>query len=255
MTYRQPRQGSLPESSQWLDSLDQDLASVCTEQDKAEIHRVCELARRLLDLINANDLRAEDTFKCVKDVLDCDRTTAEWRKSPSWTYKTIPRPGFAQDEGQGSGFPPYIQLHPDIWIAYEWNYHRTGRIILHRHLLECLDQIQPSYQNDFAAISISEEVQSIHRTSLAMIHTLVDEVLSTVPQSLGDVDHSGNVPEDSAGTAAWRAIGSYFLLWPIKIIQSLDYATSEQRKAAQTTYERIREHTGMKTCLGELSNI
>ncbi|KAI4252986.1 MAG: hypothetical protein LQ352_003961 [Teloschistes flavicans] len=253
MTYRQGRQGRLPDSQRWIDSLDAKLPSVQVEKENAQVHSVCERARTLLDLVDSVGLHSEEVLRCVKELCECDNATTFWRRGPNWAYQVIHRSEVVQHRSMTHAFPEYIQLHSDIWTAYEWNYHRTGRIILHRHLLGCLDRLRgpESVKLDI----FSEEIESIRRSSLAVIRNLVEEVLSTVPQSVGDIGHDGKPLADSTRPPAWRAIGSYFLLWPIKIIKSLDQATTEQRQAAQNAFERIREYTGMSTYLGELSCI
>jgi len=140
-----------------------------------------------------------------------------------------------------------------VWIAYEWNYHRTARVILHEHLLECLDQFQQVYAGDDDGLWTV--VKSLRETSVSIIQSLVDEVLSTVPQSLGDVDHEGNIPAPSTGTSICRGVGGYFLLWPMKIFKTTRSATGEQRITAREVFERIRECTGMKSTLGDASKI
>ena len=252
MTYRQVRQGSLPESDAWLDSLDANVPSVRTEKENCQVHKICERARTLLESIDDIHMPIEQTLNSIKEIRDHERTTTTWRQGPNWNYKVIHRSEISQDRCRASSFPQYVQIHRDSWVAYEWNYHRTGRIILHRHLLQCLDRLQSSCP---VSQGFSSDVRSIKKASLYDIRVLVDDVLSTVPQSLGDIDHGGNLLDDSPGSPVRRSIGGYLLLWPIKILKSLDYATTEQRSAAQVVFERIRECTGMKTSLGELSSI
>ncbi|KAL8691426.1 MAG: hypothetical protein Q9218_003344 [Villophora microphyllina] len=251
MTYRQGRQAALPEPEQWFQCLDKRSPRVRAEKENAEIHSVCERARALLDRIDAVGLSPEEIMQYIRELRVCDNTATLWRRGPNWAYELKHRSEIAQHGLTTCNLPEYILLHADIWVAYEWNYHRTGRIILHRHLLVCLDRLQSMVSANLD--NFSEEIQSIEKTSLVLIRKLVDDVLSTVPQSVRDVDNNGKPPKDSTGLTAWRAIGSYFLLWPIKIIKSLDQATTEQRKDAQNAFERIREYTGMSSYLGELS--
>ena len=77
-------------------------------------------------------------------------------------------------------------------------------------------------------------------SSLTTIRSLVDEVLSTVPQSLGDIDHEGNMTGNLPGIPISRGLGAYFLLWPIKMIKTMHSPTEEQKRVAQGVFERIR---------------
>lgn len=162
-----------------------------------------------------------------------------------------------------------MQLHHDVWIAYEWNYHRTARIILHEHLLECLDRLHalypsPQHDNDANNTQDSNNLHTVTQASLTKIHTLVNDVLATVPQSLGDIDHEGRLTADTdldtgmsagTGTPKWKGVGGYFLLWPIKTIISLPSPTAEQKREARAVWERIRECTGMGRALGARSGV
>ena len=181
---------------------------------------------------------------------ELDQIATSWRKGPEWAYREIYYSDMDQDWSKVPGFPAYVQLHHDVWIAYEWNYHRTGRMIMHEHLLECLDRLQNS-QSGIKPLELASTVQA----SLAIIWSLANEILSTVPQSLGVIDHQGNLTESSSDTPKARGVGAYFLLWPIKMIKGLKHPTTEQKRVAQVVFERIREYTGMKSALGERSNI
>lgn len=256
MTYQQPRYGALPESDAWLESLNYTSYTVRAEKENSEIHSTCERARTLLEKIDNIDLPVAQILGLIAEIRDCDLASASWRQTPTWSFKVVGRSDIYyhhSDEPRASEYPPFVQLHHDVWTAYEWNYHRTGRIILHRHLLECLNRIRQSDLYNPAAFSI--DVFLMQQASLDLVQTLVDEVLSTVPQLLGDIDNNGKILKDSIGAAVRKGIGAYFLLWPIKIIKSLDYAAKTQKNAAQAVFERIRECTGMKTALGAMSNV
>ena len=181
---------------------------------------------------------------------ELDQIATTWRKGPEWAYREIYYSDMVQDWSKFPNFPAYVQLHHDVWIAYEWNYHRTGRMIMHEHLLECLSRLQNA-QSDISSL----ELASTEQASLVIIWSLANEILSTVPQSLGDIDHQGNLNGSPSNTPKVRAVGAYFLLWPIKMIKGLKHTTMEQKRIAQIVFERIREYTGMRSTLGQRSNI
>jgi len=214
----------------------------------------------LKSIDNATDFSAAQTLAMVQEMHDLDHTSSTWRQGPDWAYKTLHRSEIttrdASSPTESKALPEHVQLHHDVWIAYEWNYHRTARIILHEHLLECLDRLHslhPSPQDDDTDLS---NLHTINQASLTKIHALVDDVLATIPQSLGDIDHEGRLTEDKdTGTPKWKGVGGYFLLWPIKMILSLRSPTAEQKSVAHAVYERIRKCTGMKSALGALSSV
>ncbi len=186
----------------------------------------------------------------IKEMHELDQTATSWRQGPEWAYNTVHRSELGRDWSKVPEFPENVQLHHDVWIAYEWNYHRTARIIMHEHLLECLSKLQNSHSGIDPL-----DLGSTEQASLIIIWSLVNEILSTVPQSLGDIDYRGNLTESSSSTPKARGVGAYFLLWPMKMIKALRHPTAEQKRIAQVVFERIREYTGMKSTLGERSNI
>ena len=243
----------LPESEAWLESLNNELPYVCIEKENFQISQICARARTLLKSIEDTNLSAEQTLAMIKEMHALDRVATTWRDDPSWAYKTIRRPDTTQHPQLASRFPEFVQIHRDAWMAYEWNYHRNARIILHEHLLLCLDRLRILYSD--RQENFQSTLCSFQQASVSVIQTLVDDVLSTVPQSLGDIDNEGKVLADLSKAPSCAGIGGYFLLWPIKVIKSTRSATAQQKLIAQGVFERIRECTGMKSALGEASSI
>lgn len=213
-------QAPIVESQAWMDSLNESLPEVRLDKHAFEITKICQRARQLL-----KEIETAPDQTLIEEILELDRVSTTWRNGPEWTFKTVPTP---------TGF---IQLHRDVWIAYEWNYHRTARIILHKQLLNCLERM---------------DSPGLRATSIGIIRGLVDEILSTVPQMMGEIDSNGNPLENQSLS---RGIGAYFLLWPIRVVKETLIAMPEQREAAQKVFERIRDCTGMKAALGDASSV
>ncbi|KAM5367923.1 hypothetical protein ACJA88_011238 [Fusarium oxysporum] len=209
----------LPESQDWLETLNDNMASVKLEKD---------------DLID--------------EMLRLDQEATRWRKKPEWSFQTKSRGEILDNRESKLWLPESIQLHLDLWMAYEWNYHRTARIILHQKLVACLEKVNTALPSDSGVTTRITE-------SINTVQLLASEVLATVPQSFGDIDHLGRWHSESK-TARWQAVGAYLLLWPTKIIKSQSaLTTNSQKDDAQRVFGRIRECTGMKSSLGVLSEI
>ncbi|KAF5537228.1 negative acting factor [Fusarium phyllophilum] len=238
----------LPESQDWLDKLNDDMASVKLEKDGLAINQMCQQANQLLDFIDAGDIEAHKLLDLVDAMLRFDQEAANWRKKPEWSFQTRTREEILDSRESNFWLPESIQLHPDLWMAYEWNYYRTARTILHQKLVACLEKVKGALPSDSgAATRITESINTIQ--------SLASEVLATVPQSFGDIDQLGQWHTGSK-TARWQAVGAYLLLWPIKIIKSQSaLTTGSQKEDAQRVFERIRECTGIKSSLGILSEI
>lgn len=226
---------------------------VCLEKDAARIGQTCERARNLQGALANGNSSTSEVLEMVHELIKLDKEVASWRQKPEWSYKTLNVSDLPKFDPSAQPVTKTIQLHTDLWIAYEWNYHRTARIIAHQQLLNCLKAaIENADTNDLARESLCILVDQFTDT----IRTLADEVLSTVPQSFGDINHLGRLHDPRTGPPRCRGIGGYLLLWPIKIIKGAQFATTpEQKQSGQIVFERIREYTGMKSHLGSLSVI
>jgi len=247
------KQGSLPESEAWISSLNEEIPYIRAEKDTFQINKICERARELIKSIDDTDFSVKQTLDMIKEMHALDQVATSWRDGLSWVYRTIHRSELASGKETVAGFPEFLQLHHDVWIAYEWNYYRTTRIIMHEHLPLCLGRLESAHLAMEEALRT--DLCSFRQASITIIRALVDELLSTVPQSLGDIDHEGNILEKASKTPKCKGIGGYFLLWPVKIIKRTHSATAQQKAIAQGVFERIRECTGMKAALGEASSI
>ncbi|KAF7542631.1 hypothetical protein G7Z17_g11413 [Cylindrodendrum hubeiense] len=245
----------LPESEVWLDSLNEEVSTVRLEKDALEISTMCQKANEILRSLSAETLSLEQFLDLFPQMTRLDQKAALQRCKPEWHFKTLQRSEVVGNQDVISRFPEKIELHRDVWMAYEWNYHRTARIILHQKLLACLERARSlsTSQHDFDSEII---IRYEEETSLSQIEILADEILATVPQSFGEIDRLGRCLPDPSKPPRCQAIGAYLLLWPMKIIKDpKGMAKSSQKAAAQVLFERIRECTGMKSNLGALSII
>jgi len=246
----------MPEQDAWLSSIDSEAPAVQIERGNLEITKLQARAKSLRASMQSDLVDGARLLMMVKEMHELDRKTVSWRTGEEWRFRTIPKTEVTMPSKDAEGefserLPKNIQLHQDVWIAYEWNYHRTAHILLHTNLLTCLDWAKtPSSENT----QLDSDLQLLTRASVSIIQGLANEILSTVPQTFGDIDNQGR-KTDLAFAARCRALGAYFLLWPIKILKSSKAVTVRQREDAEIVFERIREYTGMKDALGDLSCI
>ncbi|KAK7414478.1 poly(A)-specific ribonuclease [Neonectria punicea] len=245
----------LPESNVWLDTLNEEMSTVRLEKDALEISIMCQRANEIIESLSADTLNFEQFIELFPEVTRLDQQAVLRRDKPEWSFRTLRKSEVLGDQEVISRFPEIIELHRDVWNAYEWCYHRSARIILHQKLLACLDKAKsisaPQWYIESEAMIRDQEL-----ASLWTIQTLSDEILATVPQSFGDIDHLGRCLPDPLKPPRCQAIGAYLLLWPMRIIKDpKGKSTPSQQAAAQIVFERIRECTGMKSNLGLLSMI
>lgn len=255
------RLSPLPESQAWLDSLNSCSPFVQLEKGALLVSQVCERAREGMKQISSGSLPPAEFVSLVSEMYDIDEEISRWRQRPEWSFEVLAREDILSKEDISKSLPERVEIHRDIWMAYEWNYHRTGRILLHQQLLDCLRHflrtstpISPFSDNQlpFSNSDISHWISN----SVTTIRTLIEDIFATVPQSFGDIDCLGIHQPSHNGPPRGRAIGSYLLLWPIRVIISeTSEATREQKKRGEVVFDQIREHTGMKSHLGQLSNI
>ncbi|OAQ73740.1 Zn2/Cys6 DNA-binding protein [Pochonia chlamydosporia 170] len=241
----------LPESKAWLDCLHQD-QFVRLEQDALRISTLCDKANSILGVLNSGSVDRQGIVRLVQEMHALDAEATKWRQRAEWSFRTVRAEDIAGYRHETAYLPDTVQIHGDVWMAYEWNYHRTARILLHQQLLACLTAIESD--GDEFMDGQTAEVMAWKETSIMVVRTLAEEILSTVAQSFGDVDGAGRSVDVFEDGPSCRAIGAYFMLWPVKIMKSEDgVATDAQKEAARLVFERIRETTGMKRTLGALS--
>ncbi|KAK7956329.1 uncharacterized protein PG986_005551 [Apiospora aurea] len=240
-------QPALGESTIRLDQLNDKVPFVRMEKDAHGIKQRCERARRLLE--NVMEDGSAHSVESLQELYELDQTASSWRQGPQWQFRSVS----ATELSSGLPFPPLtriVELHGDVWKAYELNYHRTARILFHQQLLKVLEAVlaKPDLP-ELVVLSLHDMMDR----STTTVCALVESILATVPQSLGDIDHLGRGAEAPNAAPKCRSIGCYLLLWPIKIIKAPDSAASlEQKGKAQSAYERIRDYTGMRSRLGEM---
>ncbi|KAI0379214.1 hypothetical protein F5Y04DRAFT_272079 [Hypomontagnella monticulosa] len=240
-------------SEEWLNQLNDEPPFIRLEKSALRISQTCERARNLQEALASGNSSVAEVLAMVHGLSDLDREVLSWREKPEWSYKVLNVADLPDFNHSVRPLTKTVQLHPDLWMAYEWNYHRTARMIAYQQLLDCLVVVMPSLDSNDPN---KETLRILIEQYTETIRILADEVLSTVPQTLGDIDRLGRLHDHSTEAPRCRGIGGYLLLWPIKVIKGVQVSTTpEQKQSGQVVFERIREYTGMKSHLGPLSII
>ncbi|KAI1497484.1 hypothetical protein F5X99DRAFT_421333 [Biscogniauxia marginata] len=200
---------SLDVSGDWIGPSNDDMPFVRLEKDAFHVSRTCDRARALQRALDNDEL-----------------PVAEMLGLHAWAFKTLAAHDLPSYKHSIQSFTDTIQLHTDLWMAYEWNYHGTARMIAHEQILKCLNTALVSLNLDNATI---DTLCALSQDSTSIIHTLADEILSTMSQYLGDIDHLGRPREVQSGPLRCRGIREYLWLRPIK-------------QKSQTVFERIQEY-------------
>lgn len=243
---------NIGEKLDWFSQLNNNEPYVRLEQNADGIGETCKRARALLELIKLDrGLPGNNIVDMIRELHSLDQEAVSWRQRSQWSFTRLAISERPDLYPAARGITNTIQLHSDVWMAYEWNYHRTARIIFLEQLVEC----------SRAALKIPD-LQKIEEQTLKdtmtkciwKIQWLADEILATVPQSFGDVNHMGLLHDSRNGPPRCRAIGGYLLLWPVRTVKAEGFSTrQEQKECAGRVFERIREYTGMRDLLGDKS--
>lgn len=235
------------------------MSFVKLEKDATRISSICAKGRSLRGQLQASETGAAELLELVREMQSLDQEAMAWRQGPGWSFATLKRSDLVGDEAVLSTFPDYVHIHPDIWTAYEWNYHHASRILMHKQALACLHRAATQDpENDHTASIIAPLLIPLEVESITIIQSLTTKIFATVPQMMGDIDHTGQVKKAVSAPPRCRAVGSYFLLWPMKILKGdllVGIITEQQRQSAAAVFGRIREYTGMRDLLGDASII
>jgi hypothetical protein len=241
------------ETQELLNQLNDTEPFVRLEKNTHNINLTCKRAQTLLEFINKGDLPASTIVEMVEELHSLDQVAVSWRQTSQWSYIDLTIYERPDLEPAAREITDTIQLHSDMWMAYEWNYHRAARITFLQQLIECAEA---AFEAPDLDIIDKLTLTNITTECVSIVQWLAHEILATVPQSFGDVNHMGQLHDSTNGPPRCRSIGGYLLLWPIKIIKAEASATAEEQKeCANKAFERIREYTGMKALLGDKSII
>ncbi|KAK0702267.1 hypothetical protein B0H67DRAFT_650318 [Lasiosphaeris hirsuta] len=241
----------IAEKTAWFSQLNDGEPYVRLEKSTHDIGETCKRAQALLGLIDTGGMSAPAIIDTVRELRSLDQETATWRQTSEWCFTSIKLSDRPDLIPATRGVTNTIQVHSDVWMAYEWNYHRTARIIFLQQLLECSEA---ALQMPELEDSDGQMLRNTISDCTSTIRKLADEVFATVPQTFGDINHMGHGQSENSSPGRCRAIGGYLLLWPVRIIKGERFATTRaQKKQASSVFERIRDYTGMKDLLGDKS--
>jgi hypothetical protein len=180
-----------------------------------------------------------------------DAELVEWAGSlpKHWMYKQM---AFVEeDSGEelktASSYPGRIDTYQDLSIAGIWNSYRVFRTSMLGVIVRCtawLTSPQP-YQRAPEVLRASQ-----------LVSQLVDEICASVPFHLGQSmsksknkspDPTGNLPRETEGyhNCGPRALGGFFLLWPLTTAATCDSTSLRQRDWILGRLSFISENMGV----------
>ncbi|KAL9081220.1 MAG: hypothetical protein Q9157_000195 [Trypethelium eluteriae] len=182
-----------------------------------------DVARSWLEPMRSQKLR-----EIMQHGTDLDRDITNFMRSlPSvWRYTSFP------NNGTGTTLPKFIHVHEDLFTAGSWNAWRCMRIRLIQVLLAIAELVGED-SRDF-----NSQLMTWRRT----LTDLADDVCSTTPFLLGEIDSQG-VPR---GTPKGVALGGYMLLYPLHIVLAVQELPESYHRFVESKLTYIAKTMGIE---------
>lgn len=131
-----------------------------------------------------------------------------------------------------------IHLYSNPAAAAMWNVYRVARVLLLHNLVKCSTRGQQCGAID----SDSTETIDMNVESLEGIQNLFKDIYASVPYLLGDIDQQGSLQQCRQN----KAIGGFFLLWPLRTTLFLDLIDPVQKAWITQRLEHIKHLLGIQ---------
>ena len=193
---------------------------------------VCELCRTLsrADQILGKTTLDANSLSILSEVIDSlcliDGRLKAWCNQASGDYRYTSLELPTSSPGTKTFFESRLNVPIHVYssstMAAMWNLHRGARILLLHGLKNCLSR-RKQYG---AAKPDSSELVDIDKKTIGSIESLFNDICASVPYLLGEVDQKGNLQMPRQ----CKAVGGYYLLWPLCLALFLDSIDSVQRE-------------------------
>ncbi|KAI9166461.1 alfa-L-rhamnosidase [Paramyrothecium foliicola] len=143
-----------PEEPDVLDQINDNEPFARLERSTQDFKHTCKRAQELLEMIETERQPTSTIVDMVQELHSLDQEAVSWRQSSPWSFTNLSMSERPDLQALGQGIGETIQLHPDVWMAYEWNYHRAARILFLQKLLCCANTaiVTPGLQEDEESI-------------------------------------------------------------------------------------------------------
>ena len=139
---------------------------------------------------------------------------------------------------------PKLHVYSSVSMAYLWNLHRIARMLLEDSLILC------TFRSD--EMNTTRDVWNQHSEIRARlsgkISDLIDDICSSVPYLLGEINQEGNLQKSPQN----RAVGGLFLLYPLRLTLVLNRASPAQELWIAKQLEYIKNIFGIQAAINNL---
>ncbi|PVH87857.1 hypothetical protein DL98DRAFT_648778 [Cadophora sp. DSE1049] len=166
----------------------------------------------------------------------------EWRpRTVSWVDQV---PG--GDITKAEVFPGKVDMYSDISIANLWNQMRVARLFISGAIVRCAAWI---------CSPVDYRTTPEYAQAVRLCVDLVTDVIAATPYHLGwrvsqggilkSGDFSSPLSGEGTGVTSAKAIGGFFMMWPLFSISNTDYISDSQRVWAKGRLMYISESLGL----------
>lgn len=225
-----------------LNSIPQDLP---TKRLGGLVCETCTMLARADELLIQNTFDANSIttlLGVIRLSTLLDQSLRAWSHEVSGDYRftSIETPDgfFGPSTSLRRGSKNAIHLYSSPAVATMWNVYRVARVLLLHCLQKCLTRRQQCGATDLE----SQETIDMNVQSVETIHDFFENIYASVPYLLGDIDKQGNLQQCQPK----KAIGGFFLLWPLRMTLFLDLIDPVQKAWITTRLEHIRHLLGIQ---------
>ncbi|TKX21733.1 fungal Zn(2)-Cys(6) binuclear cluster domain-containing protein 19 [Elsinoe australis] len=188
----------------------------------------------------------------LQSTIDFDATYAQWQASlpPSWAKKELKVP-FDPHRTTASTIPStgIVHMYNTPLTACYINLYRIQYIVLHKVQIRVADHLGLTDWSIPPTESTPGQTLNVSR-SLAIIRRLNDEVLASAACAMGEVNDDGSLAHMSPG----RAVGAYYMLWPLTHVFQDVNSTEQQKLDANRALNFIGNVLGVKRGVRQIAN-
>ncbi|KUJ14815.1 uncharacterized protein LY89DRAFT_122668 [Mollisia scopiformis] len=140
--------------------------------------------------------------------------------------------------------PGKVDMYPDLWTAQLWNSARVARLFISGVIVRCAAWI---------CSPVDYRTTPEYAQAVRLCGDIVTDIIAAVPFFLGwSVAQVGNLrSSDFSGFDSWgqsgppKAIGGFFVIWPLFSITNTDFISDSQRSWAKSRMMYISETLGL----------
>lgn len=163
---------------------------------------------------------------------------------PIWYYTTIPARD-AHPRSRWNGTFRKALVYHDSWIMSMWHAYRVTRISLHTTMVACYDMILDTGESGMISL-FDEDLEELKAQSLSTIDAMNEDICTSIPWTLGQVDETD---EQSPAANLPKASRASLSIVGLKTVVNGRYTRQHHSDQARNALWDIAYRFGIKGAL------